>query len=278
MNGSNGAALLRPWDNAKLRVSGSTGDGRKLVGEAAHLYCGTMKCNWVMFSLRRPALPEVVRLQILIGLLVVMALVGCTSASQDTAKAESDYAAGMLAQGYVELVKDGLEADALPLEPSQADLGAEPYRQICLACHGDWGQGLTDAWREEWGEDANCWQSRCHAPNHPPQGFQLPKSVPGLLGSNSLIRFNTAVELKQNILGTMPWWNPGSLTDDQARALTAYLMRARGEVDDQVTLDAGSAAVYRLHSAYRPPPNPRAGVALLTAALVAAAVTLLRWK
>jgi mono/diheme cytochrome c family protein len=237
-----------------------------------------MKGNWVMVGRHRPTLPEVVRLRIQIGLLVVMALVGCTSTPQDTATAESPYAAGMLAQGFVELVGDDLAPTTLPSEPSQADLGSEPYRQICLACHGDWGQGLTDAWREEWDEDANCWQSRCHAPNHPPQGFQLPKTVPGLLGPGTLIRFNTAAELKQNIHETMPWWNPGSLTDDQARALTAYLMRARGELDDQVTLDAGRESVYRLHSAYVPPPNPRAGVALLVVSMAAAAITLLRWK
>jgi mono/diheme cytochrome c family protein len=237
-----------------------------------------MKSNWVIVSLRRQALPEIVRLQIRIGLLVVMALVGCTPAAQDTATVESPYATRMLAQGFVELVGDDLALAPLPSKPSQADSGSESYQQICLACHGDWGQGLTDAWREEWSEDANCWQSRCHAPNHPPQGFQLPKSVPGLLGPNSLIRFNTAAELKQNILGTMPWWNPGLLTDDQAWALTAYLMRARGELDDQVTLNVGNASVYRLHSAYVPPPNPRPGVALLVGSLAAAAITLQWWK
>jgi mono/diheme cytochrome c family protein len=278
IDGSNEITLLPPWDNDKLRSSGATGDGRELIGEAAHFYCEMMKGNWVTVGLRPPTLPELVRLQIHIGLLTVMALVGCTSAPQDTAAAESAYATGMLAQGFVELVGDDLALAPLPSEPSQADMGSETYQQICLACHGDWGQGLTDTWREEWGEDANCWQSRCHAPNHPPQGFQLPKSVPALLGPSSLIRFNTAAELKQNILETMPWWNPGSLTDDQAQALTAYLMRARGELDDQVTLDTGNASVYRLHSAYVPPPNPRAGVALLVVSLAAAAITLQWWK
>ena len=55
----------------------------------------------------------------------------------------------------------------LPPTATQADVGAEIYRLVCQDCHGNRGQGLTDEWRAEWDpEDQNCWQSKCHAPNH----------------------------------------------------------------------------------------------------------------
>jgi mono/diheme cytochrome c family protein len=226
------------------------------------------------------ALPKLVRVWIVMILLAGLLLAGCQAESEDapqaTATATSPYAAEMMAQGFVELVGDDLAAAPVPVEASQADLGEEVYRQICLACHGDWGQGLTDAWREEWDEDSNCWQSRCHAPNHPPQGFQLPKAVPAVLGPGSLSRFNSAAELQRNISETMPWWNPGSLTDKQTWQISAYLMRARGELGDEVTLDAGNAAVYKLHVTYRPTPDPRPGIFLLSFSLAIVTVALIR--
>jgi cytochrome c len=222
----------------------------------------------------------VARFWLVLTPLAGLMLAGCRAVPEDTprtmATAASPYASEMRAQGFVELVGDDLAAAPMPPEAFQSDLGAEDYRLICLACHGDWGQGLTDAWREEWGEDGNCWQSRCHASNHPPQGFVLPETVPAVLGPGSLNRINTAAELQQNILDTMPWWNPGYLTVEQSWQLSAYLMHVRGELGDQVTLDAGNAAVYKLHVAYTPIPNPRPGIFLLILSLALAAVALIR--
>ncbi len=149
--------------------------------------------------------------------------------------------------GLVELVDAEKNAPYMPPNPSQADLGAEVYYQICLACHGDWGQGLTEEWRDTWGEDKNCWQSKCHAPNHPPWGFEIPKFAPPLLGVGSLSHYQTAEELHDNIALTMPWWNPGSLTADQAWQVTAYLLRERGELSNEITLDESNAPVIQLH-------------------------------
>jgi len=155
--------------------------------------------------------------------------------------------------GLVELVDAEKNAPYLPPNPSQADLGAQVYYQICLACHGDWGQGLTEEWRDTWGEDKNCWQSKCHAANHPPWGFEIPKYAPPLLGIGSLVRYNTAEELHANIAKSMPWWNPGSLTEDQAWQVTAFLLRERGELSNEITLDAGNASAIQMH---RPAAQP----------------------
>ena len=61
----------------------------------------------------------------------------------------------------------------LPAGASQLEYGAEVYRLVCQDCHGNRGQGLTDEWRATWAPaDQNCWQSKCHAANHPPEGFR----------------------------------------------------------------------------------------------------------
>ncbi len=144
---------------------------------------------------------------------------------------------------------------ALPENPTQADYGADLYWRICMACHGNKGQGLTDEWREQWGpQEMNCWQSRCHAANHPPDGFVFPKTIPAVIGSDTLIRFKTAEDLYLYIRETMPWWKPGSLSDEQAWDTTAYLLKARGALPDDVVLDESNAAIFPVHQS-APAPN-----------------------
>jgi hypothetical protein len=156
---------------------------------------------------------------------------------------------GYLQSGLIELVPDDLPAPILPENPTQADLGAETYYQICLACHGNWGQGLTDEWREiGFGEDMNCWQSKCHASNHPPQGFVFPRQVPPVLGKGAMSGISSAGQLYQVIFETMPWWFPGSLSEEEALNLTAYIMRARGELPEGIVLTESNLTAFSLHS------------------------------
>lgn len=135
----------------------------------------------------------------------------------------------------------------ISLNPTQADLGEMPYYQVCMACHGNWGQGLTDEWREiGFGEDKNCWQSKCHAPNHPSQGFVLPRYVPPVLGQGTMPTIENAEQLYTIIYETMPWWDPGFLSKEDSLALTAYLMRARGELPNGVVLTENNLAAFDL--------------------------------
>ena len=200
-------------------------------------------------------------------IILAISLAGCRllrdRGAESTPQAPLDpVKAEMLSQGMVELVPDDLPAPVLPSSPTQADYGAEPYYQVCMACHGNWGQGLTDEWRATGfgGDDQYCWQSRCHASNHPPQGFILPETIPPLLGTGSLSRISTAFELYNVIFTTMPWWNPGSLSSEDAWAISAYLLRARGELPDGVTLTAANAPIYRLHASPPAVVDERPGV------------------
>lgn len=117
----------------------------------------------------------------------------------------------------------------LPATATQADYGAEIYRLVCRDCHGDHGQGLTADWIASWApEDQNCWQSKCHASNHPPDGFSLPHYVPPIIGTQFLSRFKTAMDLYNYISQAMPWQDPGYLSLNQYWQLTAFLMRLNG--------------------------------------------------
>jgi len=135
------------------------------------------------------------------------------------------------------------------LDLAQADVGAKIYGDWCITCHGDRGQGLTDAWRATWDPaHQNCWQSKCHSLNHPPGGFQLPRHVPAIIGPTTLSEFKTADDLHQFISHKMPFQDPGVLDTDAYWALTAYLLQQNGLVPTgaQVTADsAGSIAIQR---------------------------------
>ncbi|MCA9935575.1 MAG: c-type cytochrome, partial [Anaerolineales bacterium] len=165
------------------------------------------------------------------------------------------YEGRLLSQGYVLLAANTGEIFADESTMTQQEFGAEKYRQVCMACHGDWGQGLTPEWRAQWGDDGNCWQSHCHASNHPANGFELPQVVPALSKSSDMAGIKNAAELQQVIYETMPWWNPGFVTEEESWAIAAFLMESRGELGLDVTLDASNAQVYQLHTPYQPPQN-----------------------
>lgn len=131
-----------------------------------------------------------------------------------------------------------LKLPDMPASATQADVGAEVYRLVCSACHGDKGQGLTEDWIATWDPSTqNCWQSHCHHANHPPEGFILPRYVPAVIGDQTLMRFQTAQDLKQYIHENMPWHTPGSLTEEEYLQLTAFLLRENKIIQNDTTLD-----------------------------------------
>lgn len=196
-------------------------------------------------------------LQVLISLLalsILLALLfsGCQAEEPDNPAISfedlSPIKQTYLQQGLIELVPDDLPAPVIPDDPGQLERGQLKYYQVCLACHGNWGQGLTDEWRETgFGDDMNCWQSKCHAANHPPHGFEIPHEMPPLLGVTALSTLANAQQLYQIIYQSMPWWDPGSLTSQEAVDLTAYLMDARGELPDGIVLNEDNLSAFPLH-------------------------------
>ena len=135
----------------------------------------------------------------------------------------------------------------LPENATQIDRGAEIWRLVCQDCHGDMGQGLTQDWIAKWDpKDQNCWQTKCHASNHPPEGFVLPQYVPPLVGSTALGRFETASDLQTYMRDKMPWHKPGSLQDDEYWDLTAFVLDMNGINPLPAQLDAEQGATIHL--------------------------------
>lgn len=137
---------------------------------------------------------------------------------------------------------DRLAEPTLPASPSQADIGAQVYWLSCLPCHGDRGQGLTDEFRQTYPkEEQNCWESGCHGNNPYESGFSIPKYIPPIIGSVTLQKFPNAAILRSYIFAAMPYWKPGSLTEEESWQVTAFLLRENNLWTGQVELIASNA-------------------------------------
>jgi len=169
-----------------------------------------------------------------------------------------------------------LEKPVIVDDPSeQLKKGSEIYWGICMACHGDAGQGLTDEWRDAYGpEDRNCWQKGCHGTDHPPQGFLIPKTmiIPGVAGSGRLTRFKNSQELHDFILANMPWWDPGQLTSEEAWQVTSYILRLHKVMPLGFELEETNASAIRTQHAVPQPSDDRPAVLALTGILALAAI------
>jgi quinol-cytochrome oxidoreductase complex cytochrome b subunit/mono/diheme cytochrome c family protein len=155
----------------------------------------------------------------------------------------------------------------------QLKKGSIVYWGICMACHGDRGQGLTEEWKDAFGkEDRNCWNVGCHGYDHPPQGFLIPKNklIPALAGMGRLTRFQNAQELHDFILASMPWWNPGKLTDEETWQVTAYILGLQKVMPARFELSENNASAIRTQYAVPQPGNDRPAILILTGILTLA--------
>lgn len=162
--------------------------------------------------------------------------------------------------------------------PNQLEAGSLKYWGVCMACHGDRGQGLTEEWKDAFGaEDRNCWQSGCHGADHPPQGFLIPKDkiIPSVAGQGSLARFQNAQELHDYILASMPWWDPGQLTDAEAWEVTAYILHMHKVLPDDFVLSDENASAIMTQYAVQPPENDRPAIIVFAGILSLAAMGML---
>ncbi len=158
--------------------------------------------------------------------------------------------------------------------PEQADNGGQIYWGMCMSCHGDHAQGLTDEWRESYtAEECDCWQSGCHGSDVPENSFTIPESgVPSLAGGGRLSRFENSHELFNYIRQNMPYFRTGSLSSEDAWALTAFLLRANDREVDAFTLNEVNGSAIPVHRTVTPPVGEIPGVFLLVGVLILAAV------
>ncbi|GAB4505292.1 MAG: hypothetical protein Fur0043_22870 [Anaerolineales bacterium] len=163
--------------------------------------------------------------------------------------------------------------------PSQADEGALYYWGVCMSCHGDRGQGLTDEWLASFPPtERDCRQAGCHGDDYPTNSFEIPaqSGIPAIAGTGSLARFDNALELQRYLLETMPWWNPGSLSEQDAWSLTSYLLKLNDKPLEGIRLSGTNAAAIPVHRSISAPPPEWPGALALVVLLGLAATTLAR--
>lgn len=118
----------------------------------------------------------------------------------------------------------GAEGAELPAGRGTVAEGSALYAEQCASCHGANGQGMEPAYPPLVGRPAE--GESFDFANQP--------KVPRTIGNY----WPHATTLFDYLKRAMPHLTPGSLSDDQVYALTAYLLAANGVIADTTTLDA----------------------------------------
>ena len=158
--------------------------------------------------------------------------------------------------------------------PTQADNGAQVYWGMCQDCHGDEGQGLDAEWRSTFAPASqDCWGSGCHGEDAPDNSFILPEAgAPALAGPGALPQFSTAFELGTYIHESMPFSPTGSLSEDQAWELTAYILYLNDKNKPELTLSGTNSAAIPVHQEVKLPGTELPGILILSLVLIIGAV------
>ena len=144
--------------------------------------------------------------------------------------------------------------------PTQADEGEQLYWLHCQPCHGDVGQGFTEAEDDDWRsqyppEEKYCWESGCHGERPYENGFKIPTRVPAIIGEGTLERFYSTAQLHAYIKGAMPYQWPGTLQDEEYLQLTAFLAKSH-DVWNGTILTTTNLSEFVLNPELIPTPQP----------------------
>lgn len=129
------------------------------------------------------------------------------------------------------------ELEPAELEPAEleAELGADLFYRRCSVCHGKTGLGLEEARAAFPESHRRCTQ--CHKSGGP-QLLMVPfndnnmfdvGTAPALRGPGTLPAFSDSASLRRYIQAAMPRHAPGSLTEAEAAAITAFIEELRGQ-------------------------------------------------
>jgi mono/diheme cytochrome c family protein len=171
------------------------------------------------------------------AILVLAALAAAACARDDSGRR---YGLGRPAQDQeiAALAIDvGPDGQGLPPGQGSAADGATLYEAKCASCHGPKGEGIAPAYPKLIGRDA------------PAENFAFdtnPKLVK-TIGNY----WPYATTLYDYVRRSMPLTAPGSLTNDETYALTAYLLAANQVIPMTATLDAKSLTAVKMPYADR---------------------------
>lgn len=126
----------------------------------------------------------------------------------------------------------GPEGAELPAGRGSVAEGRALFSVHCASCHAANGEGMAPAYPQLVGRPA-AGESFDFASN---------ADIPRTVGNY----WPHATTLFDYIRRAMPFLAPGSLSDDQTYALTAYLLAANGVIPDSTTLDAAALRAVRM--------------------------------
>lgn len=109
----------------------------------------------------------------------------------------------------------GIAMAAAPSSSQQVAEGAAVWSESCGSCHGDAGEGKG-------------------------------KKKPPVVGKKALARYKTAADLHRYIMKRMPKDDPGTLTESQGWAVTAWIAHKNGKLGSAV-LSGTTGAKVPLH-------------------------------
>jgi mono/diheme cytochrome c family protein len=168
-----------------------------------------------------------VRLGTIATIVSVVLLAACSSNSSASAEPVRHYAIGRAAtpaeitSWSTEIGPDGAE---LPPGSGTVDAGAALYAAKCASCHGPKGEGIAPAYPALIGRD--------------PKGenfvFATDWKITRTIGNY----WPYATTVFDYVRRAMPLTQPGSLSNDEVYALTAYLLAANQVIPMNSTLDA----------------------------------------
>ena len=156
------------------------------------------------------------------------AVPGGPGAKQQYALGQSANASQLAAMNQ-DVGPDGAE---LPAGSGSVSQGAALYATQCAQCHGKKGEGMAPVSPQLVGRDPSA--EKFQFANNPKLVHTIGNYWP------------YATTLFDYIKRSMPLLAPGSLTDDQVYALSAYLLAANEVIADTVTLDAAALRKVRM--------------------------------
>jgi S-disulfanyl-L-cysteine oxidoreductase SoxD len=184
-------------------------------------------------------------------LLVLLALAACGGAADGTATTSAvdtgrRYGIGRPASdSLVRAMDTDIGADGAELPPGKGTVaeGGVLYKAQCAMCHGQNGEGMAPAFPQLTGRPAAA------------EDFAFAKDpkLPHTIGNY----WSHATTLFDYIKRAMPHTAPGSLTDDQVYALSAYLLAVNDVIADDATLDAAALRAVKMPYADRFVPDDR---------------------
>lgn len=155
------------------------------------------------------------------GLLMTLSLVVVAETAGNSPRSGRALSTGAVHAMELHVFPDG---EGLPGGAGSVAAGEVLYGQQCQVCHGPKGQGAS---AEELAGGQMALTS------------DWPDKTIGTY-------WPYATTLFDFIRRSMPMTAPGSLSDDEVYALTAYLLHINGVIDENVTLDAASVAAVRM--------------------------------